>query len=106
VPPWFTCWRLRPVDASAACICRRGRWARVPVLPCRPEAWFHRADGRWVPRGMVLPCGARDGRSSRFRTLALVGKQDGTRGMRCEHEGVGVASGCGPETGHSALASP
>ena len=50
--PWFTCRSLRPTDASAARICRRGRW-------CGSQ--FHRAGvGRvppcrcWMGRGCVV----------------------------------------------------
>jgi hypothetical protein len=34
VPTCFTCWSLRPTDASSARIYRRGRWAQVSIPLC------------------------------------------------------------------------
>jgi hypothetical protein len=65
--PLMVC-RLRPADASAARIYKRGRWAQVTVPPCRHGARFHCADTGWA-------CWRRMGAGHGFWTLVLVGNR-------------------------------
>jgi hypothetical protein len=81
-PPWFTCQRLRPADAFAVRISRRGKWARVVVPPCGCGSRFCCADTGWAwfhhaRRGM--------GAGHNF-TRWRWWKWDGVCGIRCMHE--------------------
>ena len=71
-PPWFTCRRQRPADASWRAYVggaggHRSRFRRVGA---GRGSTVQTLDGHG---SAVLPCEARDGRGPRFQTLTLVG---------------------------------
>ena len=102
-PPWFMCQRLRPSNASAACISACGPGGR--------GSRFRRAGAAWTRDGCGSTVRVRHGRRARFRHAdeglargavpdAGTGwEQDGARGMRCGYDAqeLGRDTGLGPD---------